>query len=425
MLQKWFKFKIGKGQSDRPKAPDYAECKRILLKEDSKKKAKLANSQGVPPEILYFLSSDQDYKVRCAVARNPDTPIQADVILSKDKEVQVRLALSEKLAQLLPELQPDQNEKVTEMAYEILQTLAVDQDKQVRIALASSVKSLGTVPKSIAMTLAEDPEDAVALPILEFSSLLDDHDLMGLIVGGLRHAGLGALARRAELSESLSQAVVETHDKIAIPSLLENETAEISDEAFDILLKEAESSPKWLDILAVRSSVPESTILKVARMASGALLQKLKARSGLDISVEMIIDKAIEEESSDSADAPKKETEDDILEARIEKMKRDGSLTTKAVMKAVGKRDLEFVSVAMAAIAEVPAAEVRKVFSMSSAKSVLALAWRCDLKIKDAVTLQRDLAGIPNSKLLVATNEGGYPLSEDELLWQSDLIFSA
>jgi len=188
MLEKWFKFKIRKDQADRPKAPNYDECKRILLEEGSKKKIELANSEGVRPEILYFLSSDQDYKVRCAVARNPDTPIQADVVLSKDKEVQVRLALSEKLSEVLPDLRPDQNEKVTEMAYEILKTLAVDQDKQVRVALANSEKSLGTVPKSIAMTLAEDPEDAVALPILEFSFLLDDHDLMGLIMGGLRQA---------------------------------------------------------------------------------------------------------------------------------------------------------------------------------------------------------------------------------------------
>lgn len=421
MLQKWFKFKIGK---DRPKAPDYAECKHILLKEDSKKKAKLANSQGVPPEILYYLSTDQDHNVRCAVARNPETPIQADVILSKDKEVQVRLALSEKLAELLPDLNPEQNEKVTEMAYEILETLAVDQDKQVRMALANSVKSLGTVPKSIAVTLAEDPEDAVALPILEFSSLLDDHDLLGLIVGGLRQARLGALASRAELSASVADAVVETGDKVAIPNLLKNETAEISDEAFDELLKEAKSSPKWLDILAVRESVPDSTLLKIARMASGALLQKMKARSGLDLSVALEIDKAIEEDSSSNPDHQVKEQKEETLEERIERMHTNGKLTAKIVMKAVSSRDVEFVSVAMAKIAGVPAAEVRKVFSTPSAKSILALAWRCDFSIKDAVTLQRDLARIPNSKLLVATNEGGYPLSEDELQWQSDLIFS-
>jgi uncharacterized protein (DUF2336 family) len=421
MLQKWFKFKIGK---DRPKAPDYAECKRILLKEDSKKKTKLANSQGVPPEILYYLSTDKDHNVRCAVARNPETPIQADVILSKDKEVQVRLALSEKLAELLPDLNPEQNEKVTEMAYEILETLAVDQDKQVRIALANSVKSLGTVPKSIAMTLAEDPDDAVALPILEFSSLLDDHDLMGLIVGGLRHARLGALACRAELSASVANAVVETGDKVAIPHLIKNETAEISDEAFDKLIKEASNSPKWLDILAVREEIPDSTLLKIARMASGSLLKKLKARSGLDLSVAQEIDKAIDEESTSNPDHQVEEKKEETLEDRIEKMHSGGKLTEKVVMKAVSDRDLEFVSLAMAKIAGVPAPEVRKVFSMASAKSILALAWRCDFNIKNAVTLQKDLAQIPNSKLLVATNEGGYPLSEDELLWQSDLIFS-
>jgi len=226
------------------------------------------------------------------------------------------------------------------------------------------------------------------------------------------------------LSESLSQAIVETRDKIAIPSLLKNENAEISDEAFDMLLEEAKSSPKWLDILAVRPAVPESTLMKVARMASGALLQKMKSRSGLDHSVAQEIEKAIDEENSANSTNTNKDKADKSLEDRIEKMHQDGALKPKVVMKAVGRRDLEFVSVAMAAISGIPAAEVRKVFSMGSAKSVLALAWRCDFNIKDAVTLQRDLAGIPNNKLLVATNEGAYPLSEDELLWQSDLIFS-
>lgn len=424
MLQKWFKFKIGKNQKDRPRAPDYAECKRILLEDGPKKKAKMANSEGVPPEILYYLSTDKDHNVRCAVARNPETPIQADVILSKDKEVLVRLALSEKLSELLPELNPEQNEKVTEMAYEILETLAVDQEKQVRIALANSVKSLGTVPKSIAMTLAEDPEDAVALPVLEFSSLLDDHDLMGLIVGGLRHARLGALACRAELSASVADAVVETGDKVAIPSLLKNESAEISDEAFDKIVAEADRSPKWLDILAVREVVPDSTLLKIARMASGAVLKKMKARSGLDLSVALEIDNAIEEDNVANPSNQVIEAKEETLEDRIEKMHRDGKLTEKVVMKAVSRRDLEFVSVAMAKIGGIPSPEVRKVFSMGSAKSVLALAWRCDFGISNAVTLQKDLADIPRSKVLDAKDGKHYPLSEDELLWQSDLIFS-
>ncbi len=43
MLQKWFKFKIGK---DRPKAPDYAECKRILLKEYSTKENQTSELSG-------------------------------------------------------------------------------------------------------------------------------------------------------------------------------------------------------------------------------------------------------------------------------------------------------------------------------------------------------------------------------------------
>lgn len=425
MLQKWFKSKFRKDSTERPEAPDYAECKRILLEGSSAKRTELATCTNVPPEILYFLSSDKDPKVRCAVARNPETPIQADVILSKDKEVIVRLALSEKVAQLLPDLRPEQNEKITEMAFAILETLAVDQEKQVRLALANSVRNLGTIPKSIAMTLAGDEEDEVALPILEFSPLLDDEDLIGLIVGGLRKARLGALARRAELSGSLSEAIAETRDLVAISSLLKNEKADISERAFDILLDGAENAPKWLDIMAVRDAVPESTLFKLARLASGALLEKLRARSGLGNALKLEIDKAIDEDRAKEAETPEALDGEKAIEAQVEKMHLDGTLTPQAVMAAVSKKDLEFAMIAMAKIVGVPAVEVRKVFTTESAKSVVTLAWRCGLSVKDAVVLQRDVGKIPPNKIMGKDSGDEFPMSEDELLWQSDLIFSA
>lgn len=424
MLQKWFNFKAWKDQNKRPKAPDYAECKRILLEDGPAQKAALAQSEGVPPEILYFLSSDADSRVRCAVARNPETPIQADVILSKDKEVQVRLALSAKVSQLLPDLRPEQNEKVAAMAFDILRTLAADQEKEVRLALANAVNSVTTVPKSIVMTLAQDSDDAVASSVLEYSHLLDDNDLMGLIVGGLQQARLGALARRADLSGSLTEAISATRDAVAISNLLKNETAHISEQAFDMLMEGYDDPPKWLELLASRDAVPESTLWKLARMASGALLKKLQARGDLGAALKIEIDQKVASDIAAPAES-EPQTPEEALAARVAEMHRNGTLTEKAVMDAVKKGENDFVAAAMAQIAGVPTAEVKKVFAMNSAKSVLALAWKCEFGIKSAVALQKDVAKIPTSKCLGAATDSGYPLTEDELLWQADLLFTS
>ncbi len=424
MLQKWFKFRAGKDHKDRPEAPDYEQCKAILLKGTDTEKVDLAKSQGVQPEILYFLSSDKNWRVRYAVAQNPDTPMQADKNLATDNEVRVRLALSEKVAQLLPELRPEQNEKITEMAFEILKTLASDQDKDVRSALANSVSKLGTVPKHIALTLAEDPEDSVAVPILEFSDLLDDDDLVSLIRGGLEKARLGAVARRSNLNGPVTEAIVETDELTAISELLTNETAKISDSAFDTLMDGSKHAPSLLEMIAVREAVTQKTLLKLARMASGALLKKLKAREDLGAELEEEIDGQLERDGSSEAENGAK-PEGDSIEDLVERMHQDGLLDAKCVMDAVRKGDHDFVSVAMAKIAGVPAAEVRKVFAMESAKPVLTLAWRCEFSIQDAIILQRDVAKIPTSKQLGNSKSNEYPLSEDDLLWQSDLLFSS
>ncbi len=424
MLEKWFKFKARKGSEKRPDAPSYQECKEILLKGTDAQKVELARSKGVQPEILYFLSSDKSWRVRCAVAQNPDTPIQADVILSEDKEVRVRLALSEKVAQLLPELRPEQNEKVTEMAFEIMKKLAVDQDKEVRFTLAKAASALGTIPKSIAMTLAEDTDDNVAMPILEFSELLDDEDLERLILGGLANARLSAVARRNALSENLSETIVRTEDSTAISSLLSNPSANITDGTFDILLDDANVNPNLLDMIAVRDVVSESTLLKLARMASGALLERIKQRENLGADLTREISIRIKSKQAEAVEhAP--QTDEERIEEEIERLYQEGSLTTERVMSAVREGQHDFVTTALAKIAGVPAVEVRKVFSMASAKSVLALAWKCQFDIKDAVILQRDVAEIPKPKRLGENSTKEYPLSDDDLAWQYDLLFSS
>ena len=55
---------------------------------------------------------------------------------------------------------------------------------RVRAILAEEIKYLNCIPKDIALHLARDVESIVATPILEYSPLLSDADLIEIIASG-------------------------------------------------------------------------------------------------------------------------------------------------------------------------------------------------------------------------------------------------
>ena len=61
--------------------PSYEEAKRLARSEREQDRLRLAESQDVRPEILFFLTADPAVEVRCAIASNPATPRQADVMV--------------------------------------------------------------------------------------------------------------------------------------------------------------------------------------------------------------------------------------------------------------------------------------------------------------------------------------------------------
>jgi uncharacterized protein (DUF2336 family) len=423
---KWFRSAAKRADRGGAPAPSYDDAKRIAETGSESERRRLARSQGVPPEFLYFFATDASESVRCAVAENADTPIQADIVLSKDRSDSIRVALAGKIARLIPDLRPDQNEKLAAMASEVLETLAQDQLVQVRSVVSEAVKSLDTIPKPIAMLLARDAEAVVSAPVLEFSPLLDDDDLLGLIAGGLREARLGALARRRGLGRAVSNAVAETGDAVAIPDLLRNETAHIDEDTFDVIMAAPEVDAEVQGLIADRPSVPHRTLSKLARLAGASILEKLRARKDFGDSLYAEIEAAVgrklegdhpEEKASRAADA-------DAVAAEVQRLHNEGRLNADAILQAIDGGRMDFVAAALAALGDVPPAQVRRVFSLNSAKSILALSWKCGLPMEAAIRLQTDVAKIPPSGQMRPGAEGGYPLDEDALAWQADLLFS-
>ena len=67
-----------------------AEDLLTLAKQNEEWRTILANSKLTHPEVLEYLSKDENWEIRAAVARNPNTPPEILVELSKDNHPLVR-----------------------------------------------------------------------------------------------------------------------------------------------------------------------------------------------------------------------------------------------------------------------------------------------------------------------------------------------
>lgn len=116
-----------------------------------------------------------------------------------------------------------------EFADTILYHLAKDVESVVRKALAETVAESPNLPKELAIDLATDAIE-IARPILERSKVLEDPEIVEIVqTQAMYHAY--AVAGRSSVSETVSDALIDTENVDAIVRLLTNDGAHFSDDA--------------------------------------------------------------------------------------------------------------------------------------------------------------------------------------------------
>ncbi len=129
-----------------------------------------------------------------------------------------------------------------------------------RAILAEEIKHLDCVPAHVVKALARDVETIVSVPILEYSPLLSETDLMEIIAEGKVHAVLQAIAKRRPLSANIADAVVSSLDIPAVSALLANPDAAIRERTLDAIIDQAERISVWQNALAMRSDLSRRAV---------------------------------------------------------------------------------------------------------------------------------------------------------------------
>ena len=410
-----------KKQQNKPKGerPSYDQTKVILQNGSVEERRVLAMHEDFEPEILYYLANDENPIVRREIADNDGTPLQADMILAKDPDLEVRKELAHKLGRLLPDISTNQQDKLSRMALDILDTLAHDQISDVRAIVSDQIKHAQNVPRSIVRQLAQDAETVVSAPVLEYSPLLSDRDLLEIVALGIESVAITSIARRKDLTEEVVDAIIESEDDNAIPALLQNESAEISDTTIDLIAIEAENHVEWHPTLVDRGSLPVRTVRRIASFVSAALFERLIDKN--DVAEADVAEMRMEVRKRIDSDELL-ETNDDKARStammRAEQLHKEGKLNEAIVMQAVDQSDTHFTCYAMSYMSGLPSEIVTKMLGSGSGKAVTSLCWEAGISMRAAVKIQRNVAKVQPNSILRARGGNEFPLTEDDMKWQ-------
>ena len=395
---------------------EYEEAKKLAAAGNESQRRALAARQDVRPEILYFLAEDKSADVRRVIAGNEATPRQADLLLARDADQGVRELLAEKIARLAPQLSLEARAQIRDLTVEVLETLARDQAVKVRRIVAEALKDLTDAPPHIIQELARDLEIKVAGPVLQYSPILTDEDLMEIISAGPIRGALSAIARRRRIGERLADAIVAAsveapEETDTITDLLNNRSAQIREETLDLILDKAPAIEEWQEPMVRRPLLPMNAVRRLAEFVSSSLFDLLSARPDLDKATAKAVAKVVKKRLA--AEVRQKEHAGEALPSPGDEEAMNAAI-------AGGKREL--VLAALERDCGLNAVIVRKIITSMSPKAVTALAWKAKLTMRQALQLQLKIAGIPPHQVLNPRGGTDYPLTEREMDWQLELF---
>lgn len=401
-----------------PKAVSYEDARGILEEENQGQKRALASREDAKPEMLYYLAEDEDAGVRACVAANLSAPPQSNMNLADDVSDEVRGELASKIGRLIPGLSDGETNRVREMAIAVLEKLAQDQAPRVRQILAEEIKSTDCVPTHIIQKLARDIEIAVCGPILEYSPLLTDDDLLEIVATGKVQGAIESIASRADVSEDVSDALVATLDVTAVAALLNNENAQIREETLDRIIDNAEGVEEWHRPVTMRPELSLRALRRVAGFVAFSILEDLSEHTDLSSDVEAFLKKRVRERLETEQDLEPGLADKNLGAERARDLIAARNMKPDQLQDAIDAGDREFVVAALSGLTGNTENFVNRILSSRTGKAITALCWRSGMPMRVALSLQSEVGKVPPTAMVMAKDGVDYSMTPDEMEWQ-------
>lgn len=249
------------------------------------------------------------------------------------------------------------NEKERQIAEQIFRLLLRDTEIKVRSSLADNLKESTIIPRDIVMSMAYDVQE-VSLPILEYSQVLDDSDLLDIIHATQENSRYLAISRRTNVSEVISGTLVNKGDDEVVGSLLNNSGAAISENIFTKIIDVHKENTLMIEAMTSRVHLPISVVEKLVNMVSSNIADSLKKKYKLpDESIQKEVEKNRESETLNLVRSAR--SHDDVGEL-INHLNDAGRLTPSMILSALCQGNFDFFESSLALLSNIQVENARK-----------------------------------------------------------------
>ncbi|MDA0781222.1 MAG: DUF2336 domain-containing protein [Rickettsiales bacterium] len=169
------------------------------------------------------------------------------------------------------------DEDQMKIAERIFRILLKDTEVEVRKVLSESVKLSKDIPNDVVMELAKDINE-VSIPVLTFSEVLTDEDLVEIIDSTQDISKQESVAQRKDVSELVSNALIETGHEKVVDKLLHNDGARVADDGYKKIIDDFSNNEKLLEAMVQREKIPVVIMEKLARTVSQEIYAKLEEK---------------------------------------------------------------------------------------------------------------------------------------------------
>lgn len=243
-----------------------------------------------------------------------------------------------------------------DVAVAIFRLLARDAEVRVREQLSVHLHACDDLPHDVALQLAHDVT-FVAVPILEYSNVLGDSDLIAIIDSARETAKLTAIARREIVTEYVSDALLHTRNATVASTLLSNKGAEISEHSLLHTIEAMADRESVIEALMERGGLPVVCVEKIFMTVSDHMKKKLAEQ--YHVSRHLIEGKLEYAREMTTLDVSQRA--DNInVEALVRHLRIQRKLTSSIVIRSLCVGDMRFFEHAMAELTDVPLENVRR-----------------------------------------------------------------
>lgn len=221
------------------------------------------------------------------------------VRLARDRTEAGRKAFADALSDIFVADGTEMSESERMIMYDILHRVIQDIEIAMRAEVSQHLAGLPDVPRNLAKILGND-EIEVAYPILSLSTVLLDEDLIEIARNRTIEHQV-AIAERPEVSEAVSDVLVELGQETVIAALLKNQNARIASATLEYVVEESRRVDAFQQPILRRNELPPHLAARMVMWVSAALRQYILDNFEVD---EGLVDDALENTALEIISAP-------------------------------------------------------------------------------------------------------------------------